>query len=134
MYRIILAATDLTEDSEPALRAALEVAGAFDATVIVVHAAGAVAGQDALERARAALHGQVQRLRESASRRPTVREVVLAGDPPLSILGAAEEHRADMIVLGTHGRIGRVRGLVGSVAEQVVRLAPCPVLTVRGPG
>lgn len=114
------------------MRAAFEVAGTFDATVIVVHAAGAGAGHDALERARAALRAQVQRVRESASGRPTVREIVVAGDPPLSILGAAEEHHADMIVLGTHGRIGRLRGLVGSVAEQVVRLAPCPVLTVRG--
>src|SRR5262249_44246529 len=45
----------------------------------------------------------------------------------------AEEIRADLIVMGTHGRTGLSRLLMGSVAEQVVRKAPCPVLTVRPP-
>ncbi|MBI2893854.1 MAG: universal stress protein [Deltaproteobacteria bacterium] len=129
----MLAATDLTEDSEPALRAAFEVAGAFGGNVIAVHVAAADAGPEALVRARRDLQSQVHRVRESASGRPPTTEIVVAGEPPLSILGAAEEHRADLIVIGTHGRIGRLRGLIGSVAEQVVRLARCAVLTVHGP-
>jgi nucleotide-binding universal stress UspA family protein len=43
----------------------------------------------------------------------------------------AEERGADLIVMGTHGRTGLQHVLLGSVAEKVVRLAPCPVLTVR---
>lgn len=48
-----------------------------------------------------------------------------------TILAVAEETKCDLIVLGTHGRTGLSRLLMGSVAEQVVRKAPCPVLTVK---
>jgi nucleotide-binding universal stress UspA family protein len=54
-----------------------------------------------------------------------------AGVPFEMIVKIAEEERADMIVIGTHGRSGLNRVLLGSVAERVIRLAPCPVLTVR---
>ena len=54
-----------------------------------------------------------------------------AGVPFEEIVEAAREERADMIVMGTHGRSGLDRVLLGSVAERVIRLAPCPVLTVR---
>jgi universal stress protein A len=47
------------------------------------------------------------------------------------IVRTAEEEHAGMIVMGTHGRSGLNRALLGSVAERVIRLAPCPVLTVR---
>ena len=53
------------------------------------------------------------------------------GVPFEEIVKIAEEERADMIVMGTHGRGGLNRMLLGSVAERVIRLAPCPVLTVR---
>jgi nucleotide-binding universal stress UspA family protein len=49
------------------------------------------------------------------------------------ILRVAEEIHADLIVMGTHGRTGLGRLLMGSVAEQVVRRAPCPVLTMKAP-
>ena len=55
------------------------------------------------------------------------------GDPVTEILRVAEETNADIIVLGTHGRRGMQRLLMGSVAELVVRRAKCPVLTVRTP-
>jgi nucleotide-binding universal stress UspA family protein len=55
------------------------------------------------------------------------------GDAVAAILRVAEELPADLIVLGTHGRTGLGRLLMGSVAEQVVRKAPCPVLTVKNP-
>ena len=48
------------------------------------------------------------------------------------ILSAAEDCKADLIVLGTHGRTGIKRALLGSVAEKVVRMSPIPVMTVRG--
>jgi nucleotide-binding universal stress UspA family protein len=56
-----------------------------------------------------------------------------AGDPMRKILEVATADKADLIVMGTHGRVGRLHALVGSVAEGVVRSAPCPVLTVRRP-
>ena len=51
-----------------------------------------------------------------------------------TICRVAEERNSDLIVIGTHGRTGLARLLVGSVAEKVVRQAPCPVLTVRNHG
>jgi nucleotide-binding universal stress UspA family protein len=62
-----------------------------------------------------------------------VRPVVRAGVPHEEILALATDERADLIVIGTHGRGGVNRALLGSVADRVVRLAPCPVLTIREP-
>jgi len=56
---------------------------------------------------------------------------VAVGSPAETIVRVAEEQTADLIVMGTHGRTGIQHALLGSVAEKVVRLAPCPVLTVR---
>ena len=53
------------------------------------------------------------------------------GATPTEICAAADELGADLIVIGTHGRGGLSHALLGSVAEKVVRKAPCPVLTVR---
>jgi nucleotide-binding universal stress UspA family protein len=53
------------------------------------------------------------------------------GDAAPRIVGAAQETRCDLIVMGTHGRTGLGRALMGSVAEQVLRTAPCPVVTVK---
>jgi nucleotide-binding universal stress UspA family protein len=55
------------------------------------------------------------------------------GDPAAGILHAAKELEADLIVMGTHGRTGVGRFLMGSVAEAVSRGAPCPVLTLKAP-
>jgi nucleotide-binding universal stress UspA family protein len=55
------------------------------------------------------------------------------GEPDETILRVARESNCDLIVMGTHGRTGLRRALMGSVAEQVVRLATCPVLTVNSP-
>jgi nucleotide-binding universal stress UspA family protein len=56
---------------------------------------------------------------------------VVDGDPADAIVRMAEEREVDLITMGTHGRTGLQHVLLGSVAEKVVRLAPCPVLTVR---
>lgn len=56
------------------------------------------------------------------------------GDPLRKILETATADAVDLIVMGTHGRVGRLQTLVGSVAAGVVRSSPCPVLTVRQPG
>ncbi len=66
---------------------------------------------------------------------PTIRveRVVEEGDPAATIVRVAEAAGADLIVLGTHGRTGVGRLLMGSVAEAVLRRAACPVLTVKAP-
>ena len=62
------------------------------------------------------------------------RWIVRTGVPHKEIVAAAAQERAEVIVLGTHGRGGIDRALLGSVADRVIRLAPCPVLTVRERG
>jgi nucleotide-binding universal stress UspA family protein len=59
--------------------------------------------------------------------------VVVHGIPFQEILETAKMQQADLIIMGTHGRTGLHHVLMGSVAEKVVRLAPCPVLVVRQP-
>jgi len=59
--------------------------------------------------------------------------VACVGEPHREIVRFADERGIDLIVMGTHGRGGMAHLLLGSVAEQVVRTAPCPVLTVRHP-
>jgi len=62
------------------------------------------------------------------------RWAVRTGVPYKEIVAEAESARPDLIVMGTQGRGGLDRALLGSVAEKVIRLAPCPVLTVRETG
>jgi nucleotide-binding universal stress UspA family protein len=63
----------------------------------------------------------------------SVESRVVEGDPTVAIVDLAREAGADIIVIGSHGRAGLSRLLMGSVAEQVVRNASCPVLTVKIP-
>lgn len=59
--------------------------------------------------------------------------VILQGEPADRILSYARRHHADLIVVGTHGRTGLKRALLGSVAEDIIRASPVPVLAARGP-
>lgn len=74
--------------------------------------------EDAVDHARALLGSRIQLRTET-------------GDPLRTIVEVASEGGHDLIVIGTHGRVGRLQALLGSVAQGVVRNAPCPVLTVR---
>lgn len=58
---------------------------------------------------------------------------LITGDPATAIASLAQDEGVELIVMGTHGRTGLMRLLMGSVAEAVVRRAPCPVLTLRQP-
>ena len=71
---------------------------------------------------------QLTRVRKSVAE-----TLVRVGDARDVILQTADEIKADLIVMGTHGRRGFSRALLGSVTEMVVRTSPIPVLTVRGP-
>jgi nucleotide-binding universal stress UspA family protein len=84
------------------------------------------------------LEAEVQQSLETYSKR--VQEVgldcdtmVMHGIPFQSIIDVARDKQVDLIIMGTHGRTGLKHILLGSVAEKVVRLAPCPVLITRGP-
>jgi nucleotide-binding universal stress UspA family protein len=73
---------------------------------------------------------QLRDLVSNAFRGPWEVEVAM-GQPADTIVRVAQERGADLIVMSTHGRTGLQHVLMGSVAEKVVRLAPCPVLTVK---
>jgi nucleotide-binding universal stress UspA family protein len=75
---------------------------------------------------------QLEQIRPVDSRIP-VRHVVVEGDPAAEIVRYAENAAIDLIVMGTHGRTGLERLLMGSVAEKVMREAPCSVLVVKLP-
>lgn len=62
-----------------------------------------------------------------------VRADVVEGAAYRAVVDVARDYQPDLIVMGTHGRTGFSHALIGSVAERVVRLAPCPVMTVREP-
>ena len=64
----------------------------------------------------------------------TVKTAVIPGRPAQSIIGHAASEGSDLIVMGTHGRTGLAHAVMGSVAERVLRKAPCPVLTIRADG
>ena len=70
---------------------------------------------------------------EDRSKLQTHEAVVAALSPSEAILDYARDKMIDVIVIGTHGRTGLSRLVMGSVAEKIVRSAPCPVLTVRHP-
>jgi nucleotide-binding universal stress UspA family protein len=81
---------------------------------------------------RAAAQRQLDRLVTKAKRAGArAKGLLLEGVPYDRIVRAARSTRADLVVLGTHGRTGLGRVLLGSVASRVITLAPCPVLTVR---
>jgi nucleotide-binding universal stress UspA family protein len=63
----------------------------------------------------------------------TILHRLVDGDPASHILNISESAKADLIIMGTHGWTGLSRLLMGSVAEKVMRKAPCPVLTIRMP-
>ena len=140
----ILNPTDFSECAEQARAQAIWLARALGAEIVLLHVAvetpfyaeGVLApgevrkiydaqrkwAEEALE-ARAA---------ETRAAGVPARWKLTVGAPADAIVQAVEEEGAEMIVMGTHGRRGLERMLLGSVANKVIQLAPCPVLTVRG--
>jgi universal stress protein A len=139
----ILVPIDFSEFSEHALDFAVELAGKLDATIHLIHAISIPAiGVPELGAAWSptmiddlVTSGTKAMTKLADDRRKVARigeAVVQLGDPRDLILKAAADLHADLIVMGTHGRRGIRRALLGSVAEAVVRTAPCPVMTIRG--
>lgn len=142
----VLAAVDFSDWTSPVLRTAAELAGRYDAAVTAVYAETFLPPPYFTERGMDRIQDLLQTQKEEARRHleETVRKEVggpipvetrlLEAAPADGILTAAEETKAGLIVLGTHGRSGWNRLLMGSVAENVVRRSTAPVLKVRGPG
>jgi len=140
--KTILVPTDLSDGAEEALDFALELAGRLGATVHLLNVIGIPAlGVPELGVALTSnvIDGMVRdnqvALEKLADRKrggAPIGEVLLrTGDARDAICQAAKEVHADLIVMGTHGRRGVTRALLGSVTESVIRQSPCPVLTVR---
>jgi nucleotide-binding universal stress UspA family protein len=140
--KTILVPTDFGEPSEAALDYALELAKALKAEIIVMHAyeipimgfpdgalvATAELTSRILDGAKAGLDRQIK---DHLGQGVLIRGVIKQGEAYRMVNETAEEVGADLIVMGTHGRRGIPRALIGSVAEKVVRTAKVPVLTIH---
>jgi nucleotide-binding universal stress UspA family protein len=139
----ILVPTDFSAGSERAWAEARRLAARLGSELVLVHALVErplySEGPFTMKRARdvfdASRAWAVKTLGEwtasAAAAGLSARWVMRTGVPYKEIVGAAVTERADLIVIGTHGRSGLDRALLGSVADRVIRLAPCPVVTVR---
>lgn len=136
MYRNILVPTDGSRGSATAVGHAIDLASQYDATVHALHVVEdsgiAAFGRSEIQRD---LRERGERLVEAVRDRAGNRDVdcetaVVSGSPPERIVQYASENDVDLVVVGTHGRTGVRRYLLGSVAERVVRTAPVPVLTL----
>jgi nucleotide-binding universal stress UspA family protein len=128
----ILVATDFSLCSLGALEYADRLARKLDAELLVLHAEGIpVTGPESADDLHAAAEHELARtVRYLHGTGLRARSVLRPGPPVEEILHAAATEEASLIVMGTHGRRGVAHLVMGSVAERVVRSAPCPVLTV----
>jgi nucleotide-binding universal stress UspA family protein len=141
----IVCATDFSDSSEYAQRYALGLSEVFGAELRLVHVVElpflptySLAGVPSLalpveqveEGARKHMEQAVEACRAA---HPGTEGVVRTGSPFVEVINYAREVEADLIVVGTHGRTGLSHMLIGSVAEKIVRKAPCPVLSVKHP-
>ena len=143
MFKKILIGTDFSEPSAAALRTAMELARRLGAELFIVHVeeplpayAFSEGGLPDLPRLQQEVRGWAERELEQLATQARdagvpVRTAVLFGTPANTIVETARSEGIDLVVVGTHGRTGLAHVLIGSVAERIVRQAPCPVLTVK---
>jgi nucleotide-binding universal stress UspA family protein len=137
-FRRILSPIDFDDNSLAALDVAAQIARDNDGMVLLLHVVPMIVVPTEMPNYVDLYKGQEEaareKLREIATRRLRgVKHELLThmGEPAGAILSAARRHAADLIVMATHGRRGLSRVVLGSVAEMVLRSAPCPVLCVR---
>ena len=147
LLKHVLVATDFSEASSVALSYGRELARTFGATLHVVHAVDLLAARLPMTQGHGYDLDRLQKEVEASARTSLAelvtdedrtklgaREAVIAAlSPSDAILDYARDKTIDMVVIGTHGRSGLSRLMMGSVAEKIVRTSPCPVLTVRHP-
>ena len=141
--RQILAPTDFSESSKQAVAYAYELAQTFGAKLLLLHvvelpvypveiflpsAEGTTLLDDLEHQARLDL---AQLLPKAEDGKVEVMCQTVVGTPYYKIIEVADAEKVDLIVMATHGRTGLSHLVMGSVAERVVRMAPCPVLTIR---
>ena len=142
----ILVPVDFSENSRVALDWAMSFADKLDANVVLFHAfeipdvmkepaqRHLLLNEDMIGRAKEEVVKELQTFADKYDGdRITVAPEIGDGKPFVEIIKAAKKYDVDLIVMGTHGRTGLQSMLIGSVAEKVVRKAPCPVLTVKHP-
>jgi nucleotide-binding universal stress UspA family protein len=141
----ILFATDFSEGSKNALPYAVDLAGRYGAKLYFVHVIYDVAATTGwyvphtsfdeiyLDMEKSAKAELAKTFIEEMRGVVDIEHIVIKGIPYEEIAKFSETNKVDLIVLATHGRTGLDRLLFGSTAEQVVRYAPCPVLSVRLP-
>jgi nucleotide-binding universal stress UspA family protein len=143
----ILVATDFGEPADVALEYGRQLARQFGASLDVLHVTENVYARAFGADGFASTYPEFQRDVDDAARRELnelvgdedrielrARGVIVTSkSPAVAIAEYARDNRVDLIVMGTHGRGAVAHLLMGSVAERVVRTAPCPVLTVRHP-
>jgi nucleotide-binding universal stress UspA family protein len=139
----ILLPSDFSDCSAEAARAARRLAEHFGSRLVILHVLDEPAALDPMFRGEVPLEllrGRMEQYAREAMDRfladhfqgvPDVETRVASGVPYREIIRAARETGAGLIVIGTHGRTGVEHVIFGSTAEKVVRMAPCPVLSVR---
>jgi universal stress protein A len=142
-FKKILCPIDFSPSAEKALRYAEGLAQHFQSEILLVHAyedpayimpmTGYLGPEPGLiNQLRAHLEEQMDNWKAAVAKAGfPVRTEILEGTAHQVVIDAAKEHQVDLIVMSTHGRTGLSHALMGSVAERVIRLAHCPVLTVR---
>lgn len=137
MYSDILIPTDGSQGATGALEHGIEIASQGDATLHALYVVDARLARSGplLDTLRGEGRQAVRDVEVAGTQAglPVVTEIV-KGNPHQEILDYVAKHGVDMIVMGTHGRTGLDRAVMGSVAERVVRQSPVPVLTVRSEG
>ena len=141
-FKAILHPTDFSEHSDYAFRLAGSLARDHDAQLIVLHVVlsmgpelvsyGEAVSERQPEAYRQKLWDELRAVRP-ADPEVAVEHLLAEGDPADEIVRAARDTGAELIVMASHGRTGVRRLLMGSVAEQVMRKASCPVLVVKAP-
>lgn len=143
----ILVATDFGEASDAALAYGRALARMFGATLHLVHVTENVYTKAFGGETYTSVFPELQKDLDDAAREqldrllidndpdapPCKRVVLTSNTPAYAIVGYAKDANVDLLIMGTHGRTAVAHLLMGSVAEKVVRTAPCPVLTVRHP-
>ena len=139
----ILVPTDFSDQGKTALMYAVAFADQFGAAVDLLHVMepvppGALLSHISLNDLKKSMHEEAEKHLEELNSEWQdyafpVKKIIVEGHPFVEIIKHAKESGADVIIMGTHGRGAIAHMLLGSVAEKVVRKAPCPVLTVRHP-
>ncbi|QDU97761.1 universal stress protein [Lignipirellula cremea] len=133
--QVILVPTDFSPASELAVRYAADVAEKMGGTLIIAHVENLfVASGERSTSATTAVENAADRLKKITPHNPNVRYKyrLVSGNPSEAIIKLAGDLEADLIVMGAHGRHDFNRFLLGSTAEEVIRAAPCPVLSLKG--